>query len=363
MLKFYIFSNGSGAMQEKLKAVAAKYEQLTAQLNAPETYQDPAAYAAILKEQKALEPLTEAYHRYERLLEDHAAACELALPAMEIAEIKREIAEAELRLKGMLLPKDANDERSVIMEIRAGTGGEEAALFAADLYRMYVSYASKRGWITELVNVNETELGGFKEIIFAINGNGVWSRMKYEAGAHCVKRIPATESGGRIQTSTATVAVLPELEDADFALDMRDVKIDVFRASGAGGQKVNKTSSAIRVTHIPTNTVVECQDERSQYQNKARALQILRGRLWEAETQKQTNEQAAVRRSMVGTGERSEKIRTYFFLRGLVVEQRLEGDARNFNLDAVLNGDLDLLTERLITADQAEKLKAQTDEN
>ena len=350
-------------MLEQVKQVRARYEQITAQLNAPETYGDPALSARLLREQKSLAPLAQSYRRHQQLVDDLAAAQELGLSGAELGEIRAAIAAAEEEMKLLLLPKDENDDRSVIMEIRAGTGGEEAALFAADLYRMYASYASKRGWKTDIVNVNETELGGFKEIIFTVEGDSVWSRMKYEAGAHCVKRIPVTESGGRIQTSTATVAVLPELEDTDFALDMKDVKIDVFRASGAGGQKVNKTSSAIRVTHIPTNTVVECQDERSQYQNKARALQILRGRLWEAEAQKQTDEQAAVRRSMVGSGERSEKIRTYFFLRGLVVEQRLEGDARNFNLDSILNGELDTLTERLITADQAEKLKAQLNED
>ena len=228
---------------------------------------------------------------------------------------------------------------------------------------MYCQYAAKHGWQVNVANANETELGGLKEIIFTVEGSGAWSRLKYEAGSHCVKRVPETESSGRIQTSTATVAVLPELEEVDFALDMKDGRIDVFRSSGAGGQKVNKTSSAIRVTHIPTNTVVECQDERSQYQNKDRALQILRGRLWEAEQKKQNDAVSAARRSMVGTGERSEKIRTYFYLRGQVVEQRLEGDERAFPLNSVLNGDLDALIDRLTAAEQTEKLKAQTDEN
>ena len=350
-------------MQDKLRAAAEKYEQLTAQLNAPETYADPAAFARLAKEQRALAPLAAAIRSHESLQRDLAAGKELGLSEEDLGEIRREILAAEQQIRLLLLPQDANDDRSVIMEIRAGTGGEEAALFAADLYRMYSMYAAKRGWRTELASVNETELGGFKEIVFTVEGEGAWRRLKYEAGSHCVKRVPETESSGRIQTSTATVAVLPEMDEVDFALDMKDVRIDVFRSSGAGGQKVNKTSSAIRVTHLPTNTVVECQDERSQYQNKDRALSILRSRLWEAEQQKQTDAVAAARRGMVGTGERSEKIRTYFFLRGQVVEQRLEGDARNFNLDAVLNGNLDEMIDRLTTADQAEKLKAQTDEN
>jgi len=345
-------------MLDQVKSVLAKYEQISAQLLAPETYDDPALSARLLREQKQLTPLAEAYRRYEQLASDLSAARELGFSQAEQGEIKAEISSAEQEMKLLLLPKDANDDRSVIMEIRAGTGGEEAALFAADLYRMYSMYAAKRGWRVELVNVNDTELGGYKEIVFTVEGEGAWSRLKYEAGSHCVKRVPETESSGRIQTSTATVAVLPEIDEVDFALNMNDVRIDVFRSSGAGGQKVNKTSSAIRVTYIPTNTVVECQDERSQYQNKDRALQILRSKLWEAEQQKQTDAVAASRRSMVGTGERSEKIRTYFFLRGQVVEQRLEGAGRSFQLDAILNGNLDELIDRLSTAEQAEKLKA-----
>ena len=350
-------------MLDGLKSVMEKSEQLAAQLDAPETYADPVLYARLIREQKALEPLVLACRRYETLQDDLNAARELELGPAEVAEIREALSACEQEIRLLLLPPDENDGRSVIMEIRAGTGGEEAALFASDLYRMYSMYAAKRGWRVSVANANETELGGFKEIVFTVEGDGVWNRLKYEAGSHCVKRVPETESSGRIQTSTATVAVLPELDEVDFALDMKDVRIDVFRSSGAGGQKVNKTSSAIRVTHIPTNTVVECQDERSQYQNKDRALQILRGRLWEAEQRRQTDSVAAARRGMVGTGERSEKIRTYFFLRGQVVEQRLEGDERNFNLDAVLNGNLDELIDRLTTADQTEKLKAQTNEN
>jgi len=348
-------------MLENVRQVVQRYEQIAAQLDAPETYGDPALSARLLREQKQLAPLVETYRHYETLTSDLAAAQELELSQTEQAEIRSAILSAEQEMRVLLLPRDVNDDRSVIMEIRAGTGGEEAALFAADLYRMYSMYAVKHDWRVELVNVNETELGGFKEIIFTVEGEGAWSRLKFEAGSHCVKRVPVTESSGRIQTSTATVAVLPEIDEVDFALDLKDVRIDVFRSSGAGGQKVNKTSSAIRVTHIPTNTVVECQDERSQYQNKDRALQILRSKLWEAEQQKQTAAVAASRRSMVGTGERSEKIRTYFFLRGQVVEQRLEGDGRAFRLDDVLNGDLDEVIDRLVAADQTEKLKGQSE--
>ena len=345
-------------MQQTIERVLTAWEQLAARLAAPETYGDPALSARLLREQKAMEPLAAACRRCVSLEQDLAAARELGLSGEELTELRRELDRAERELTLLLLPRDENDERSVIMELRAGAGGEEAALFAADLYRMYSMYAAKRGWRTALMNVNETELGGYKEIIFAVEGEGAWSRLKYEAGAHCVKRVPVTESSGRIQTSTVTVAVLPELEDVDFALDLKDVRIDVFRASGAGGQKVNKTSSAIRVTHLPTGTVVECQDERSQYQNKDRALQILRGQLWAAAQQQQTAAVAAARRDQVGTGERSEKIRTYFFLRGQAVEQRLEGEGRAFRLDAVLDGDLDPIVDRLVAAEQAEKLKA-----
>ena len=345
-------------MQQNIAQVLEAWEQLAARLAAPETYGDPALSARLLREQKAMEPLAAACRRCVSLEQDLAAARELGLGGEELAELRRELSQAEREVMLLLLPRDENDERSVIMELRAGTGGEEAALFAADLFRMYSMYAAKRGWRTALMNVNETELGGYKEIIFAVEGEGAWSRLKYEAGAHCVKRVPVTESSGRIQTSTVTVAVLPELEDVDFALDLKDVRIDVFRASGAGGQKVNKTASAIRVTHLPTGTVVECQDERSQLQNKERALQVLRGKLWAAARQQQTEAVAAARRDQVGTGERSEKIRTYFFLRGQAVEQRLEGEGRAFRLDAVLDGDLDPIVDRLVAAEQAEKLKA-----
>ncbi len=348
-------------MPENYTALADKLERLEAQMNEPETYADPALFARLARERKALAPILEAYRRVERLEEDIAAAQELDFSPVELAELRNELAEARTALQTALLPRDPNDDRSVIMELRAGTGGEEAALFAADLYRMYSMYADKKGWSIELAEVSRTELGGVKEAVFTVEGEGAWSRLKYESGAHCVKRVPETESSGRIQTSTATVAVLPEVDDVDFNLDMKDVRIDVFRSSGAGGQKVNKTSSAIRVTYLPTGLVVECQDERSQLQNKERALSILRSRLYELETQKQTDAVAAQRRSQVGTGERSEKIRTYFFLRSQVVDQRLSGDERSFNLSTILNGDLDAMIDRLIAAEQEEKLREQNE--
>ncbi len=348
-------------MVEKLRAAAEKYEQLTAQLNAPETYGDPTAYGRLAREQKSLEPIAAAVRRYDSLECDLSAARELDMSAEEIAEIRAQLAETERELTRLLLPHDPNDERSVIMEIRAGTGGEEAALFASDLFRMYSMYADRCGWSVEVADASETELGGLKEIVFTVEGQGVWSRMKFEAGAHCVKRVPETESSGRIQTSTATVAVLPEVDEPDFFIDPKDLKIDTFRASGAGGQKVNKTSSAIRVTHLPTGMVVECQDERSQYRNKDRAVSILRSRLYEAELAKHSAGVAAQRRSQVGTGERSEKIRTYFFLRGQVVDQRLSGDARTFQLESILNGNLDEMIDRLAAEAEAEKLKAESE--
>ena len=347
--------------QESLRTIEERLERLEAQMNAPETYADPALFARLARERKALLPAAEAYRRVQSLEADLAAAQELDLPAEELSALRAEKAEAERALKLALLPQDPDDGRSVIVEIRAGTGGEEAALFAADLYRMYSMFADRRGWRVELADVSRTELGGVKEAVFTVEGEGAWKDLKYESGVHQVKRVPETESSGRIQTSTATVAVLPEMDEVDFALDMKDVRIDVFRASGAGGQKVNKTSSAIRVTYLPTGLVVECQDERSQLQNKERALRILRSRLYEAEARKQTDAVADARRSQVGTGERSEKIRTYFFLRGQVVDQRLTGDERYFRLESVLNGELDEIIDRLREKEQTEKLKAQSE--
>jgi len=278
--------------------------------------------------------------------------------AQEEFNTAKEAAEGmEEELKLLLLPKDPNDSRNVVMEIRGGAGGEEAALFAGDLYRMYSMYAERRGWKTEIVNLNETELGGIKEISFIIEGEGAYSRLKFESGGHRVQRVPVTESSGRIQTSAATVAVLPEAEEVEFEINNADLQIDTFRSSGAGGQHVNKTESAIRITHLPTGTVVECQDERSQHKNRDRAMKILRTKLYEAEQEKQNAAIAQTRRSQVGTGDRSGKIRTYNFPQNRVTDHRLTGENKNFNIAAVINGDLDALVDALTVADQARRLQ------
>ncbi len=279
----------------------------------------------------------------------------------EYAQAKADKERLEQEIKILLLPKDPNDAKNVIMEIRGGVGGEEGMLFAADLFRMYSMYAESKGWKIDVANVSETELGGIKEISFVVEGNGAYSRLKFEAGGHRVQRVPVTESGGRIHTSAATVAVLPEVEEVDFQLNPNDLKIDTYRSSGAGGQHVNKTESAIRITHIPTGTVVECQDERSQYKNKDRAMQILRSKLYEAEQARQHAAVASERRSQIGSGDRSERIRTYNFPQNRVTDHRLSGDNKNFNIQSIINGNLDPLIDCLVTADQAAKLQAQTE--
>ena len=354
-------------MFEKLKLVTKQYEELLSRLEQPETYGDPARYAQTERQARELQPLAETYAAWEKAGEELRQAEEMLsdpelreLAQEELAAARHERAELEQKLRLLLLPKDPNDGKNVILEIRGGVGGEEGMLFAADLFRMYSLYADKRGWKLEVANVSETELGGFKEISCVVEGEGAWSRLKFEAGTHRVQRVPVTESGGRIHTSAATVAVLPEVGEVDFKLDMNEVKIDTYRSSGAGGQHVNKTESAIRVTHLPTGMVVECQDERSQYKNKDRALQILRARLYEAEQEKQRSAVAAERKSQVGSGDRSERVRTYNFPQNRVTDHRLAGDNKNFNLSAVMAGDLDELLDALITADQAEKLKAQS---
>ena len=351
-------------MFEKLKLVTKQYEELLARLELPETYGDAALYAKTEKQARELQPLAEAYAAWEAACEAIRDAEELLsdpemkeLAQEELAAAKREREQLEQKLRILLLPKDPNDDKNVILEIRGGVGGEEGMLFAADLFRMYSLYADRRGWKLEVANVSETELGGFKEISAVIEGEGAWSRLKFEAGTHRVQRVPVTESGGRIHTSAATVAVLPEVGEVDFKLDMNEVKIDTYRSSGAGGQHVNKTESAIRVTHLPTGMVVECQDERSQYKNKDRALQILRARLYEAEQAKQRSAVAAERKSQVGSGDRSERVRTYNFPQNRVTDHRLTGEQKNFNLSVVIGGDLDELIDALVTADQAEKLK------
>ncbi len=355
-------------MLDKLRILKNQYEQLQRRMEEPETYSNPALYARCEREARELAPIVGAYCEYERAEADVRTSLELMddaelreLAQEEYAEAKARMAELSEKMKLLLLPKDPNDAKNVIMEIRGGVGGEEGMLFAADLFRMYSMYAESRGWRIEIANINETELGGIKEISFVVEGDGAYSRLKFEAGGHRVQRVPVTESGGRIHTSAATVAVLPEIEDVDFKLDMNDLKIDTYRSSGAGGQHVNKTESAIRITHLPTGTVVECQDERSQYKNKDRAMQILRSKLYEAEQAKQAAAVAAERKSQIGSGDRSERVRTYNFPQNRVTDHRLTGDNKNFNIAAIMNGNLDPLIDALVTADQAEKLRAQSE--
>lgn len=355
-------------MLDKLRILKNQYEQLQRRMEEPETYSNPALYARCEREARELAPIVGAYCEYERAEADVRTSLELMddaelreLAQEEYAEAKARMAELSEKMKLLLLPKDPNDAKNVIMEIRGGVGGEEGMLFAADLFRMYSMYAESRGWRIEIANINETELGGIKEISFVVEGEGAYSRLKFEAGGHRVQRVPVTESGGRIHTSAATVAVLPEIEDVDFKLDMNDLKIDTYRSSGAGGQHVNKTESAIRITHLPTGTVVECQDERSQYKNKDRAMQILRSKLYEAEQAKQDAAVAAERKSQIGSGDRSERVRTYNFPQNRVTDHRLTGDNKNFNIAAIMNGNLDPLIDALVTADQAEKLRAQSE--
>ena len=352
-------------MLEKLEGLADRYDELESLLASPELYEDPSRAAALAKEQSNLEPIITAYRRYRsacqeeadarELLEEAGGDPELRALAQETLSVSRETMEQlEKELKLLLLPKDANDDRSVIMEIRAGAGGEEAALFAASLYRMYTMYADTRGWKTERISDTETELGGFREITFSIDGDSAFSRLKYESGVHRVQRVPETESQGRVHTSTVTVAVLPEVDDVELTIDPKDLKIDTFRSSGAGGQHINKTSSAIRVTHLPTGMVVECQDERSQFKNKDKALKVLRSRLFEIKQREQEDAIAAERRSQVGTGDRSERIRTYNFPENRISEHRIK--LTLYKLDSFLNGNIDEVLDALITTDQAEKL-------
>ena len=339
-------------MFEKLKVLAARLDELEMRLSAPDLYDDPERAARLLRERNELEPIVTAFREYEQAQRTLADATEMLsdpdmkeLAQEELQQAKSDIARLEDELKILLLPKDPNDEKNIYVEIRGGAGGEESALFAADLYRMYTMYADKRGWQTEVMNKSETELGGYKEIVFRVAGDKVYSRLKFESGVHRVQRVPETES--------------PEAEELDFYIDPKDLRIDTFRASGAGGQHINKTSSAIRVTHIPTNTVVECQDERSQHKNKEKALSVLRSRLYEAEVEKQRAAIAADRKSQVGTGDRSERIRTYNFPENRVSDHRIK--LTIYKLDQFLNGDMDEILDALIAADTAEKLKEQSE--
>ena len=353
-------------MFEKVKGLCQRMDELEARLSEPGLYDDPDRAAKLLKERNELEPIVTTYRAYEQARQTIVDATEmLSDPDMkELAQEELHAAKAEEKrledeLKILLLPKDPNDDKNIFVEIRGGAGGEESALFAADLYRMYTMYADKRGWQTEVMSASETELGGYKEIVFRVAGDKVYSRLKFESGVHRVQRVPETESQGRVHTSTTTVAVLPEAEEVDFYLDPNDLRIDTFRSSGAGGQHINKTSSAIRVTHIPTGTVVECQDERSQHKNKDKALRVLRSRLYEAEVEKQQAAIAANRKSQVGTGDRSERIRTYNFPENRVSDHRIK--LTIYKLDQFMNGDMDEVLDALIAADTAEKMKAQSE--
>ena len=355
-------------MLEKLKQLDNRYAELGQRMESGEIYADPAAYTKCAREMKELEPIVMAYREYEKCRSAMTGAEELMsdpefkeLAREEYAEAKAKCAGLEEKLKILLLPKDPNDERNIIMEIRSGVGGEEGSLFACDLFRMYSMYAESKGWKIDVVNVNETELGGIKEISFVVEGAGAYSKLKFEAGGHRVQRVPETESGGRIHTSAATVAVLPEADEVEFDINPNDLQIDTYRSSGAGGQHVNKTESAIRITHIPTGVVVECQDERSQYKNKDKAMKILRSKLYEAEQAKQAAAIAAERKSQVGSGDRSDRVRTYNFPQNRVTDHRLTGDVRNFNISSVMNGGLDPIIDALVTADQAEKLRNQAE--
>ena len=351
-------------MLDKLRSIDLHYQDLEARLGASETYADPALVARLNKEQRELEPVVTAYRAYMRRKKDLADAEALMsdpdmkeLAQEEFQQAREDIQRLEEELKILLLPSDPNDGKNVIVEIRAGVGGEEAALFAANLYRMYTMYAEARGWSAEVTSVSETELGGIKEICFTIQGDRAYSRLKFESGVHRVQRVPETESGGRIHTSTATVAVLPEVDEVDFELNPADIEMQVFRSSGAGGQHVNKTSSAVRLIHKPTGTVVECQQERSQYQNRDKAMQILRSRLYEEKVREQEDAVTSQRRSQVGTGMRNERIRTYNFPQGRLTDHRI--GLTLYKLDAVMNGAIDEIIDALVTADQAARLEAE----
>ena len=349
-------------MLEKLAAVNNRFEELCARSEQPDFYNDPKKAAAILRERNDLEPIIEAYRAYRNAQQEMAEAEEL-MSDPEMKELCQETytnakkAKEELfaQLQILLLPKDPNDEKSVIVEIRGGVGGEESALFAHSLFRMYSMYAAQKGWSVELMNYNDTELGGVKEADFVINGRGAYSRLKYESGVHRVQRVPETESGGRVHTSTATVAVLPEMEEVDVQINPADIEMQVYRASGAGGQHVNKTSSAVRLIHKPSGIVVACQEERSQQQNREKCMRMLASKLYEIEQERLESEVTGMRRSQVGTGMRNERIRTYNFPQGRVTDHRI--GLTLYKIDAVMDGGIDEIIDALATADQAEKLK------
>ena len=349
-------------MLDKLAAVENRYEEICARSEQPDFYNDPKRAAATLREKNDLEPIVEAYRAYRQAEQDMADAEELMsdpemreLCQQTWQEAKEAKEDLHRQLQILLLPKDPNDEKSVIMEIRGGVGGEESALFAHSLFRMYSMYAAQKGWSIELMNYNETELGGVKEADFVINGRGAWSRLKYESGVHRVQRVPETESGGRVHTSTATVAVLPEMEEVDVQIDPADIEMQVYRASGAGGQHVNKTSSAVRLIHKPSGIVVACQEERSQVQNREKCMRMLASKLYEIEQERVESEMTGMRRSQVGTGMRNERIRTYNFPQGRVTDHRI--GLTLYKIDSIMDGGIDEIIDALATADQAEKLK------
>ena len=357
-------------MFDKLEDLLIRLEEVLSELGEPDVANNQERFQKLMKEQAELQPIVDAYKEYKKskeTIEDSLAMLEeendeemREMLKEELADAKKRVEELEHELKILLLPKDPNDNKNVIVEIRAGAGGDEAALFAAEIYRMYVKYAESQRWKTEMLSLNENGIGGFKEVTFMINGQGAYSKLKYESGVHRVQRVPETESGGRIHTSTITVAIMPEAEEIDFHLDMNDCKFDVLRASGNGGQCVNTTDSAVRLTHIPTGIVISCQDEKSQLKNKDKALKVLRSRLYEMELEKQHDAEAEARRSQVGTGDRSEKIRTYNFPQGRVTDHRIKLTLHR--LDSIMNGDIGEIIDNLIAADQAAKLSNLQDE-
>ena len=356
-------------MFDRLDSIRIRYEELEAEMNNPFVVEDQAKIRKLMKEHADLTPFVEAYRAYRSakqdiedslmLLEEESDEEMRELAKEELADARKRVEELEQEIKILLLPKDPNDDKNVFVEVRAGAGGDEAALFAAELYRMYARFAERNRWKTELISVNENGIGGFKEAVFMITGQGAFSKLKYESGVHRVQRVPETESGGRIHTSTATVAIMPEAEEVDVQIDMNDCKFDVFRASGNGGQCVNTTDSAVRLTHIPTGIVISCQDEKSQLKNKDKALKVLRARLYELECQKKQDAEAEARRSQIGTGDRSEKIRTYNFPQGRVTDHRIK--LTLYKIDSIMDGDLYEVLDSLIAADQSAKLAKMTE--
>ena len=351
-------------MFDRLEDLLHRYEEIMNELNEPDVTANQERFRALMKEQSDLTPLVEAYREYKKAKQDEEDSLAMLeeesdeemreLLKEEHGDAKKQIEELEQELKILLLPKDPNDDKNVIVEIRAGAGGDEAALFAAEMYRLYVKYAERRRWKVETVSADEIGIGGMKEVTFMVTGKGAYSRLKYESGVHRVQRVPETESGGRIHTSTITVAVMPEAEDVDVVIDEKDIRIDVMRASGNGGQCVNTTDSAVRLTHYPTGIVVYSQTEKSQLQNKAKAFALLRAKLYDIEQQKAHDAEAELRRSQIGTGDRSEKIRTYNFPQGRVTDHRIK--LTLYRIDDIMNGDIDELLDSLIAADQAAKL-------